>query len=99
MTRISKLAVSAVALFTVVGTAPAFAATCAGEPVEVRGEQSRYIWLAKSKAKANWRAKVRKTTGLGSPYANWARAANTDERCLTGPAGTVCIFKGTPCIP
>ncbi len=85
--------------FAALSATPAAAATCAGEAIEVRGEQSRYVWLAKSKAKANWRAKVRKTTGLGPPYANWARAANTDERCLTGPAGTVCIFKGTPCIP
>lgn len=78
---------------------PSNAATCAGVVVEARGEQSRFMWLAKTKARANWRNKVRRTPGLGTAYANWARAANTDERCLSGPAGTLCIFKGTPCVP
>jgi hypothetical protein len=75
------------------------AATCAAVTVEARGEQSRFEWLAKTKARANWRNKVRRTPNLGSKYAVWARAENTDERCLTGPAGTVCIFRGTPCNP
>ena len=78
---------------------PVHAATCAGTPVEARGEQSRFVWSAKTKARANWRAKVRRTPGLGTQYANWARAENAEERCLTGPAGTLCIFTGTPCIP
>lgn len=77
----------------------AAAATCADASVEARGEQSRFIWIAKAKARANWRAKVRRTPGLGPKYANWARANNTEERCLTGPAGTLCIFTGTPCLP
>ena len=80
------------------GATCAFAG-CAAAPVEVRGEQSRFEWLAKTKARANWRRKVRATPSLGAQYANWARAQNTDERCLTGPAGTVCIFTGTPCAP
>ncbi len=74
------------------------AAPCAGSPVEARGEQSRYEWLAKTKARANWRRKVRLTPGLGPTYANWAHAENTEERCLTGPAGTLCIFTGLPCL-
>ena len=74
------------------------AATCAGSAIEARGEQSRYEWLAKTKARANWRRKVRATPGLGPTYANWAKAENTEERCLTGPAGTVCKFTGTPCL-
>jgi hypothetical protein len=78
---------------------PARAATCAGSAIEARGEQARFVWIAKTKARANWRAKVRRTPGLGPTYANWARAENTEERCLTGPAGTLCIFTGTPCIP
>ena len=78
---------------------PAAAATCAGSTVEARGEQSRYVWLAKTKSRANWRSKVRHTPGMGTPYSVWARAENTQERCLTGPAGTVCIFTGTPCRP
>ena len=75
------------------------AGACASQPIEARGEQSRFVWLAKTKTRANWRRKVRLTPGLGTPYANWARAENTEERCLTGPAGTVCIFTGTPCLP
>jgi hypothetical protein len=78
---------------------PAPAATCAGSSIEARGEQSRFEWIAKTKARANWRAKVRRTPELGPKYANWAHAANTEERCLSGPAGALCIFTGTPCIP
>ena len=74
------------------------AATCAGSPVEARGEPSRFEWLAKTKARANWRRKVRLTPGLGNTFANWAHAENTEERCLTGPAGTLCIFTGLPCL-
>lgn len=78
---------------------PAEASTCSLTSIEARGEQSRFVWLAKTKTRANWRRKVRQTPGLGTAYANWARAENTEERCLTGPAGTVCIFTGTPCLP
>ena len=101
MTRISTLALVAMiagpALMTL-SSHPAYAATCAGSPIEARGEQSRYEWLAKTKARANWRRKVRLTPGLGASYANWAKAENTEERCLSGPAGTVCKFTGTPCL-
>lgn len=90
------LAVAAFAATT--QSAPAVAATCAGSPVEARGEQSRFEWLAKTKARANWRRKVRLTPGLGAAYANWARAGNTEERCLSGPAGSLCIFTGVPCL-
>lgn len=85
--------------FAALGPAAAVAAACAGTAIEARGEQSRFVWIAKTKARANWRAKVRRTPGLGTTYANWARANNTEERCLTGPAGTLCIFTGTPCLP
>ena len=80
-------------------TQPARSATCASTPVEARGEPSRFVWLAKTKARSNWRRKVRAMPGLGSSYANWARAEATEERCLTGPLGTLCIFTGTPCLP
>ncbi len=72
---------------------------CASAPVVARGEEARYVWLAKTKARANWRAKVRAISGLGPNFSNWARAQDTEERCLTGPAGSVCIFTGTPCTP
>ena len=75
----------------------AAADTCAPAPVVARGEESPFIWMAKGKARANWRSKVRATTGLGPQYANWGRSQDTEERCLTGPKGTVCIFTGTPC--
>ncbi|HML28641.1 MAG TPA: hypothetical protein PKE16_07355 [Hyphomicrobium sp.] len=77
--------------------AAVFADTCASNPVMARGEESRFVWAAKAKTRANWRAKVRSMTDLGPDYANWARAQNTEERCLTGPAGTVCTFTGIPC--
>jgi hypothetical protein len=96
-----KLRVVALAILLAAlgNTSPLSAATCSGTPVEARGEQSRFVWIAKTKARANWRAKVRRTPGLGTKHANWARAENTQERCLTGPAGTLCIFTGTPCLP
>lgn len=75
----------------------AWAATCATEPITARGETSRYEWLAKTKARANWRRKVRATPGLGSAYDNWYAATDTQERCLSGKAGTLCIFTGRPC--
>lgn len=77
----------------------ALAKTCASTSVSARGEQSRFEWMAKTKARANWRRRVRATAGLGPDYANWARAEATEERCLTGPSGTLCIFTGTPCVP
>lgn len=73
--------------------------TCAPSPVSARGEESRFEWTAKAKTRANWRAKVRAIPSLGPDYANWARAENTEERCLSGPNGTVCTFTGTPCRP
>lgn len=78
---------------------PVQAGACGPSPVMARGEQSKFVWLAKVKARALWRHKVRSTPGLGPGYANWARAQNTEERCMTGGAGTVCIFTGTPCLP
>ncbi len=98
MNRTTAAALAGI-LIAISYTAPAFAGPCAATTVEARGEQSRFVWLAKTKARANWRRKVRSTPGLGTKYANWARAETTDERCLTGPAGTLCIFTGTPCLP
>lgn len=89
----------AVSILSAVSAPSVHALTCAETAIEARGEQSRFMWSAKGKARANWRSKVRRTPGLGDAYANWARAKNTDERCLTGPAGTLCIFTGTPCVP
>ena len=51
--------------------------------------------MAKTKARANWRRKVRSMPGIGPGYANWARAENTEERCMTGPSGTVAFHRHT----
>ncbi len=97
---ISPLPVCIVLGLAIIGHADiASADTCAASTVTARGEESRFAWLAKTKARANWRAKVRATTGLGPDYANWARARDTEEHCLTGGSGTVCRFTGTPCRP
>ncbi len=95
----ARAILSAIALLVALGPTPAKALSCATEAITARGEPSRYAWTAKAKARANWRAKVRATSGLGASYANWARAQNTDERCLLGPANTLCIFTGLPCRP
>lgn len=96
--RIPVMAIGVLAIFASLPTA-AQALTCAETPIEARGEQSRYEWSAKGKARANWRSKVRRTPGLGAGYANWARAQNAEEHCMSGPAGTLCVFTGTPCMP
>ena len=96
-TRARVAAALAVAgLLGLAGT-EASAETCAPAGVTARGEPARYEWLAKTKARANWRRRVRETTTLGTDYANWALAKETTERCLSGPSGVVCIFTGTPC--
>ena len=77
----------------------ALAETCASAPVTAQGEFSRYVWLAKTKARANWRRKVRLAAGLGPAYANWAKARDTEERCIEVQGRTYCIFTGTPCTP
>lgn len=95
--RITVLTMTLMASFALLPKA--YAASCAETPVEARGEQSRYEWSARGKARANWRSKVRRTPGLGAAYSNWARAQNAEEHCMSGPAGTLCIFTGTPCTP
>src|SRR5262245_13077866 len=79
--------------------APAVAETCAPAPVNARGEPAGYEWMAKLKARANWRAKVRATTDLGPDWAVWKQARDTEERCVSGPEGVVCVFTGIPCRP
>ena len=74
--------VSSIALTTTVQ-----AGACAESAVSARGEESRFVWMAKTKARANWRRKVRSMPGIGPSYANWARAENTEERCHDGTVG------------
>jgi hypothetical protein len=73
------------------------AKTCSDIPVSARGEPASFEWIAKTKARANWRAEVRKTTGLGTAYSTWGKAENAEERCISSPEGTYCIFTGYPC--
>lgn len=88
---------SVMAVAALAAAAAVEAKTCAGVSITAKGETSRYAWLAKTKARANWRSKVRRTPELGAPYANWAQAESTEERCDSGPFGTLCTFTGTPC--
>jgi hypothetical protein len=83
-----------------IASAPVDAQTsCARESISARGEPASYRWLALIKARGNWRAKVRQMPALGADYANWSRAANSEERCTTGSSGIVCTLTGTPCKP
>lgn len=92
---ITALTVAAIIIFT---AAPGNAAkTCSDAAVSARGEPARFIWIAKTKARANWRRKVRATPSLGTDFANWGNAETSEERCITAEGGTVCIFTGYPC--
>ncbi|MBY0225128.1 MAG: hypothetical protein K2Q28_04925 [Hyphomicrobium sp.] len=71
--------------------------TCSDAAVSARGEPARFLWLAKTKARANWRRKVRATPTLGTDFSNWGNAETSEERCITAEGGTVCIFTGYPC--
>lgn len=93
----SLLAAALVSVSVIASAGPASADTCAPAAVTARGENSRFMWSAKTKARANWRRRVRGLPGLGPNYDNWSRAKDTDEKCLSGPTGTLCIFTGTPC--
>lgn len=73
------------------------AKTCGDNPVMARGEASRFEWLARTKARANWRHRVRSTPDLGSSYSDWKIAANLEESCLVGPEGSVCTITAVPC--
>jgi hypothetical protein len=75
------------------------APACATAPVTAKGEPGSFQWIAKTKARANWRAKVRAVSDLGPDYANWGNAKDPVEDCQTGAAGITCVFTGTPCKP
>lgn len=90
-------ALSVVAAMFVLALPAAAAATCAAGPVVAKSEPSRFEWTARFKARANWRSKVRAYPNLGPAFANWAKAQDSEERCFSGPAGSVCQLTGTPC--
>ena len=83
--------------FVTAALTPAAAQTCATSTISGRGEPSAFQWLARTKARANWRAKVRKLKGLGSPYSDWNRAQSRTEDCGPDGRGIACTFAGIPC--
>ena len=75
------------------------AGQCAPAAVSAHGEPATFQWLARTKARANWRAKVRHLKGLGAPFADWDRAENRTEDCTPSVRGIACTFAATPCRP
>lgn len=73
------------------------AAACAEKPVTARGEFAASEWLARLKARANWRHRVRRTPGLGADFGDWGNARAPTERCIKGQGGHYCVFTGVPC--
>ncbi|MCB1506111.1 MAG: hypothetical protein KDJ47_14130 [Hyphomicrobiaceae bacterium] len=94
---IAFLAVAGTLGLDAAGVAMAQTAGCTASAVSARGEPSRFEWVAKTKARANWRRRVRALPGLGPSYADWKKAADLEESCISGPAGTVCSISGVPC--
>lgn len=84
-------------LLATVPSALAAGTQCSPDAVTARGEPSRFEWVAKTKARANWRRKVRALPGLGPTYGDWKKAADLDESCLTGSGGAVCTITARPC--
>lgn len=80
-------------------SAPSAAAggVCANLSISTRGEVASFQWLAKTKARANWRARVRATKSLGEAYSSWTKAKGRTEACDNIGRGIVCTFSGTPC--
>jgi hypothetical protein len=56
-------------------------------------------WLARRKARGNWRGKVRAMPELGPAYANWSNADDQVVRCISNAGSIVCTVTATPCRP
>ncbi len=95
--RLAASLLTTILLFLAATTSAFAAGNCAGLPVSARGEPASFEWLAKTKARSNWRSRVRGTKALGEAYATWNRADSRDERCTTSARGIVCTFTATPC--
>jgi hypothetical protein len=80
-----------------IGAPAASALVCATETISARGEPSKLEWLAKTKARANWRSRVRATAQLGALYSTPARAVEANSACFADKGGTVCTFTAIPC--
>lgn len=85
-----------VSLVIAAGT-PAVALTCTGEPISARGEPASFEWLAKTKARANWRSRIRIAKNLGPTYSSWSKAEAKIEVCRRTPRGLICTFSAIPC--
>lgn len=97
MTKAAALVGTTLLLTLGLGVPSASALVCATSPISARGEPSKYEWLAKTKARANWRSRVRATAQLGGPYSTPARAVDANSACVADQRGTACIFTATPC--
>jgi hypothetical protein len=97
MTKTTALFGVTLLLSVAAGASSASALVCATEPVSARGEPSKLEWLAKTKARANWRSRVRATAQLGALYSTPARAVDANSACVADQRGTVCTFTAIPC--
>lgn len=96
-TRLTAMCLGPLLLLCFSQSSAAIAGECASAPVSARGEPAAFEWLAKTKARANWRSRVRGTRALGEAYSTWNRADAREERCSTTTRGIVCTFTATPC--
>lgn len=94
---IRQLLLIVTALPAITAAMPAAAQTCFITSVTAGGEPSRALWLAKTKARSNWRQKVRLMPRLGAEYANWSQAENTAEMCTLQDGKHHCRARATPC--
>lgn len=75
----------------------AWAKQCVDTVISARGEPASFRWLARTKARGNWRSKVRMMPDLGDQYANWSRAEDAQEQCVSEDGKVVCKLTGRPC--
>ena len=100
--RVIHIKVAMIAMTAVVAlgwSGDADAATCADTDGSAKGEVASFKWLALDKARGNWRAKVRSIPKLGSEYANYGRASDQIERCISDQRTVVCTVTARPCKP
>jgi hypothetical protein len=90
---------AAAVVFCALSPSHAAAKSCADASVSARGEPASLQWLARLKARGNWRVKVRAMPDLGSAYANWTNADNQVVRCISNTGSIVCTVTATPCRP
>ena len=73
--------------------APAQAGVCGQAPVTARGEESRFMWIAQTKARANWRRKVVPLPGSGRTSAT-GRGPKTPKSAVSpGPRYGLHLYR------